>query len=342
MLSGVYWKCHMKNLIKNQQEKAQLYFAAIVFINLAILCTVITGIAMGLRGYISDTKYAYQYVTCCDSICLKCFFTLHTLFMLVPWGCIAILFVGICMAIYKMLSILLLSYTFTRSLTSPLSLNYNPKLKNILSSIRLYNHVVLLDNSNLRCAFTSGLWKPKIYLSTGICSYLTTKELLAVILHEIHHKNNKVPLKLFIIQVLHALNFFLPINPYLLNIFSSASEKAADDNAINFSREPLELASALVKLSKSNAVNIISPPVSFYRGHEIVEDRIRRLVGHQTIPSHFGNTLSFLKKEARLCLSCFLSLFITLTICLSLFYKPVLSAHTMDCKTKTCHMIKCG
>ena len=101
-------------------------------------------------------------------------------------------------------------YTFTYL---PLSLNYNPKLKNILSSIRLYNHVVLLDNSNLRCAFTSGLWKPKIYLSTGICSYLTTKELLAVILHEIHHKNNKVPLKLFIIQVLHALNFFLPMKP---------------------------------------------------------------------------------------------------------------------------------
>ena len=115
MLSGVYWKCHMKNLIKNQQEKAQLYFAAIVFINLAILCTVITGIAMGLRGYISDTKYAYQYVTCCDSICLKCFFTLRTLFMLVPWGCIAIFFVGICGYLQNAFHIIteLHFYTFT-------------------------------------------------------------------------------------------------------------------------------------------------------------------------------------------------------------------------------------
>lgn len=331
----------MKYLIKNQHEKAQLYFAVIVFINFAILCVVITGIAIGLGGYISDTMHAYKSITCCGSVCLKCLFTLHTLSMILPWGCIAILFIGICVAIYKMLSILSLNYTFTRSLATPLSINNLPELKNILSGMNLYNYIVLLDNK-LCYAFTSGLWKPKIYLSTGICSYLTTKELLAVVLHETHHKNNKVPLKLFIIQVLHALNFFLPINSYLFNLFSSASEKAADDNAVNFSREPLELASALVKLSKSNTVNFISPPASFYRGRGTVEDRIKRLLETRETSRYFGRTHSFSKKEIRFFLSCFLSLFIAATICLSLFFKPFMYVHAIGCKAKTCNMVKCG
>ena len=332
----------MKYFFNNQQEKAQLYFATIVFINFVILCIVITGIAIGIKGYISDTKSAYDTVTCCGSICLKCFFTLHTFSIMFPWCCIIILFVGICMAIHKTCLMLSRNYTFTLSTALPVFLNNHPKLKNLISNEHLCSQVVLLDNAKLRFAFTSGIWKPKIYLSKGICSYLTIKELLAVILHEKHHKDNNVPLKLFIIQVLYALNFFLPINHYLLNLFSVASEKAADDNAVNFSREPLELASALVKLSKSNAISITSPHISFYSRREVLEDRIKRLLEPQGTSTDFGKARLFPRKEACFYLSCLLSFFVMATIFLSLFYKPVTSNHTMGCKTKMCRMVKCG
>ena len=63
----------MNNLIKTQRGKALLYFTLIVFINLTILSIIIIGIGLGIKGYISDTRFAYEAVTCCGSICSKCF-----------------------------------------------------------------------------------------------------------------------------------------------------------------------------------------------------------------------------------------------------------------------------
>ena len=121
--------------------------------------------------------------------------------------------------------------------------------------------------------------------------------------------------------MLHALNFFLPINRYLINQYSSASEKAADDSAINFSREPLELASALVKLSKSKLMDTLSPSAAFAKEQNIVEDRISRLLETHRLLPYLGKT--------HLYLSCIASVFIAATICLSLFSKSFNHIHTL-------------
>lgn len=323
----------MKDLIESQQGKARLYFAQTLFINLSILSVLVTGIMIGVKGYISNTKFTYETVTCCGSICSKCFFTFHTFFTVLPWVCIVMFLIGIYRAIHKAFFMLSRNHRCIRSFT-PLPIENHRKLKKILPSIHLDSQLVLLDNNNLSYAFTSGLWKPKIYLSTGICSYLTTKELLAVILHEIDHKRNRAPLKLFVIQIIQALNFFLPINPYLLNLYSSASEKAADDTAVNTSGESLALASALVKLSKPSMMTMLCPSVAFSIGQSVVEDRIRRLLEPQVVPPCFRKKYVYL--------SFLLSLFIALTICFSLFYKPFIYAHASGCKIRSCHMLVCG
>lgn len=323
----------MKYLIDGQQGKAQLYFSLIVFINLVIFSVIVTGVVIGIKGYISDTKCAYEAVTCCGSVCSKCFFTLRTLTTVLPWICIAILFTGICMAIHKLFLMLSWNYRFVRSLT-PLSIENRSELKTFLPSVHLYNQLVLFDNDVLRYAFTSGLWKPKIYLSTGICSYLTAKELRTVILHETHHIINKAPLMLFIIRILCALNFFLPVNRYLLNLYSSACEKAADDAAVNISGEPLELASALLKLSRSYSPAALYSTVAFSRGQRIVEDRIMRLLEPQVVPPCFGRAASYLL--------CLLSFLIAVTISFPLYWKFFTPLEKIGCKTKVCHMIKCG
>ncbi|MCF6155673.1 MAG: hypothetical protein E3K36_10550 [Candidatus Brocadia sp.] len=324
----------MKHVIKSQQGKAQLYFLLIVFINLIIFFVIVTGVAIGIKGYISDTKFAYEAVTCCGSVCSRCFFTLRTLATALPWICIAILFTGICMAIHKVFLMLSWNYRFISSIT-PLSIENRSELNKVLFHSHLYNQLVLFDNGELRYAFTSGLWNPKIYLSTGICSYLTAKELRTVILHETHHIRNNAPLKHFVLQILCVLNFFLPINRCLLNLYSSVCEKAADDAAASISGEPLELASALLKLSSSHTLAALYSTVPFSsRGQRITEDRIMRLLEPQAAPPYLGRTSSYL--------SCLLSLFIVVTICLSLFYQVFTSSDRIGCKTRVCHMVQCG
>lgn len=323
----------MKHVIEGQQGKAQLYFSLIVFINLVIFTVIVTGAVIGIKGYISDTKSTYEAVTCCGSVCSKCFFTLRTIVTALPWICIVTLFTGICMGIQKLFLMLSWNYRFIRSLT-PLSIGNRSELKKFLLPAHLYEQLVLFDNSEQRYAFTSGLWKPKIYVSTGVCSYLTKKEFRTVILHEIHHVKNKAPLKLFVLQILCAFNFFLPINRRLLTLYSSVCEKAADDAAVNISGEPLELASALLKLSRSHTPAALYSTVAFSGGQKIIEDRIMRLLEPQAAPPRFGKTSSYL--------SCLLSFFIIITICLPLFSKFFTSIDRIGCKTKVCHMVRCG
>lgn len=323
----------MKHLIRTEQGKAQCYFVLIVFVNIVVLSIITTGIGIGIKGYIFDAKSTYKSITCCGSICSKCFFTLHTAASIIPWVCMAIFLIGICKALHKTFFLLFYNYNFTCSRLA-LPVESHPKLKIILHSTQVDNQVVLLNNNDLHYAFTLGLWKPKTYLSTGICSYLTMQELLGVILHEEHHKRNKDPLKLFLIQIFYALNFFLPINRYLLNQYSCASERAADDSAVNLLQEPLDLASALVKMCKSRNMPTLHPLISSFKGQNIVEERIKRLLMPE-MPVPDSQTTYW-------CLSGFLSSFIATAIYVSLFYSPLVHADAGECKTRICHMNVCS
>ncbi len=323
----------MSQLAKNNDRKAHAYFTMMVGINLVVLLIVVAGMVTGTKGYIADTLFTYHAVTCCGSVCSQCFFTLHTFFAALPWLCIVILFVGIFLAVRRTFSMVFWNYRFIRPLI-PLPVENHPRLREILPRIPLNGQLVLFENNKLCYAFTSGVLKPNIYLSTGLCSYLTTKELLSVAVHEAYHTKDKAPLKLFIARMFHALNFFLPINSYLLNGYITASELAADDAALHTSGEPLELASALVKLSKHNNLNTRSPVALFFKGTAIVEDRLQRLLAPETPAPCCG--------KAYLCLAYILSLFTAVSICLTLFHKSFISDHTMECKTKVCHTAVCG
>ncbi len=323
----------MSHLANNNERKAHTYFTMMIGINLVVLVIVIAVMVMGIGGYIADTLFTYHAVTCCGSVCSQCFFTMHTFFTTLPWLCIMILFVGISLAVRRTFSMVSRNYRFIRPLI-PMPIENHPRLKKILSHVRLDGQLVLFENSTLRYAFTSGILKPKIYLSTGLCSYLTTKELLAVAVHEAHHTKDRAPLKLFIARIFHALNFFLPINAYLLNGYIAASEMAADDAALHTSGEPLELASALVKLSRHNNMDILSAAALFFKGTAIVEDRLRRLLSPETPPPCRG--------KACLCLASVVSLFAAVLICLTLFHKSFTTDRPMECKTKVCHTAVCS
>jgi BlaR1 peptidase M56 len=81
-------------------------------------------------------------------------------------------------------------------------------------------------------AFSAGLLKPRVYLSSGALQTLQTAELAAVVEHEVHHCHHRDPLRLLIVQVLSDALFFLPVMHRLGERYRTLAELAADEAAV--------------------------------------------------------------------------------------------------------------
>lgn len=137
-------------------------------------------------------------------------------------------------------------------------------------------------------------------------------------------------------QIFSALNFFLPINNYLVRLYKICSEKAADDAALQVMNEPLELASALLKLSGYNTQNMMQIAISSFSSEpEILEDRIRRLIEPKSSSSCKG------KLFAIPCYLSVVSFFFAAIIFSSIFSHTYLLKNKDECKESNCHMVEC-
>ncbi len=108
------------------------------------------------------------------------------------------------------------------------------------------------------------------------------EEVRAVMLHEIHHRKNKDPLRSLLLDLARDAFFYLPIGGWQARRFHHMRELAADDAVLNRTGAPLELASALLKVAwHGNDVDLrAAQPASIIggRGGGSAEGRIRRLV----------------------------------------------------------------
>jgi len=136
--------------------------------------------------------------------------------------------------------------------------------------------IVLIKDDLLQLAFTHGLFRPRVYISSGLIHHLTRSELNGVILHELYHKRHRDPLRFFLLSLLRDTFFYIPIGYYLLRLLHSLRERAADDAAVSKMDEPVGLASALVKIARFGNKMAIEP--ASIRGLGSVEGRIKRLV----------------------------------------------------------------
>lgn len=127
-------------------------------------------------------------------------------------------------------------------------------------------------------ALTAGLWRPQVILSEGMVSSLSAEELRAVLFHELGHLQSRDPLRLGVAQFLADVLWFLPVARSLARDFVDAIEEGADDQAVMVTRQPLDLASALVKTARAGLVSAI-PLASSLAGNLSVEDRVKRLLG---------------------------------------------------------------
>lgn len=134
--------------------------------------------------------------------------------------------------------------------------------------------VILIKDNTIQVAFTHGLFRPRVYISSGLIKGLTRSELNAVVLHELHHKRNKDPLRFFLLSILKDTFFYLPIWHYIFKSLHEIREKMADDMAVFTTKEPVALASAIVKVARSGRLAI--EPVSIRGG--MLEARVKRLI----------------------------------------------------------------
>lgn len=274
----------MKNIpIQLEHIRTKRYFWIIILTGSLFISLISCWSFLGIPKILNSTQIVYQVSTCTGNICSKCLFSTPVLLVFMAWLGLSILCTGVIRALYNS-CIMVSKDRMLRNGLHPVSVRNIPSLYKLICQMNLPENIFLpFQNDSLKFAFTSGVMRPKIFLSTGICKYLTTKELRLVILHELYHHREKDPLKNYVISIVREFLFFVPFVHVMVRVFSDANEKAADDHAVKISRDPLELASTLIKMGKaSHPENPVL--VSSITGFQNLEKRIKRLAG-LTYPS---------------------------------------------------------
>lgn len=108
--------------------------------------------------------------------------------------------------------------------------NKNRKIINIATTFKIPSALITIIDDSRLIAFSSIMpWISNgIYLSTGACKILSQKQLSAVVLHELHHWQQKDPLKQLSLKIAAEVFFFLPSIRDLLNHWQLKAELAAD------------------------------------------------------------------------------------------------------------------
>ncbi|MCG3210271.1 MAG: Protease HtpX [Anaerolineae bacterium] len=150
------------------------------------------------------------------------------------------------------------------------------RLKRLLTAHRLTPaHIVYLNLSTVH-VFCLGLWRPRVWLTSGLVTTLTDPELNAVLAHEAHHLRQRDPLRLVMGRAIASAFFFLPLMGALARRAELGCELAADSAAIAFLGDDLPLLCALQKLLALPAGQI--PRAATITAFNITEARLRRLL----------------------------------------------------------------
>lgn len=99
-------------------------------------------------------------------------------------------------------------------------------------------------------AFTMGFINPKIVVTTGLMHFLSEEEFQAVIAHEVYHKENRDPLKVFLLSLSSSTMWYIPIQKWFYHQYQVIQEVLADEFAIKQQDTAINLGSALLKMLK--------------------------------------------------------------------------------------------
>jgi len=173
-----------------------------------------------------------------------------------------------------------------------------PGLSKVLSELKAEDITVRVSDEDNVTAFTYGVLNPTICLSKGLIDSLGDGEFTALIAHEIGHVRRRDNLAIFVALFVRDFLWLLPISHHLFAIFVREKEYAADDFAVSLTKNPLDLAGAIVSVAKAvRGRNTLSPAyAAFLPGKATAKTRINRLLGSddKVKPSLFGLLISLM------------------------------------------------
>jgi len=155
-----------------------------------------------------------------------------------------------------------------------------PRLGAILGNLDATRVRVRVADDSAISAFTYGVIKPTICLSSGLIRSLNDSELAALVAHEVGHIKRRDNLAIFLALFIRDFLWPLPISHQLFAIFVSEKEFAADDFAVRMTGDPVELAGAIVSVAKAvHSKKALSPAyATFFSNKATAKTRIHRLL----------------------------------------------------------------
>jgi Zn-dependent protease with chaperone function len=134
----------------------------------------------------------------------------------------------------------------------------------------------VLDGSPMP-AFTTGWWRPSIYVDASLAQQLSDAQLAAVLAHEHAHVIRRDPARLTLLRALGCLFFWLPALRRLSDDVADDAEVIADDFAAR--GNAVALASAILAMAQWR--NVVSPSTTMvgFQRNAMLDRRIHRLLG---------------------------------------------------------------
>lgn len=126
-------------------------------------------------------------------------------------------------------------------------------------------------------AFTAGLIRPRVFVSSDLEHSLGAVGLQCVMAHEAHHVRRRDPLRLSVYRFLGCLLFWMPGLKALVADITDDAEIEADDGAAGVGS--IELAAAILSLASDPRYGSGPPAAVGFHAESLTERRIRRLAG---------------------------------------------------------------
>ena len=181
----------------------------------------------------------------------------------------------------------------TRKLNNQKITYHSSVLSKLARKINLKDDILVVKNSQ-PIALCYGLFRPKIYISTGLLNTMSSNELEAILKHEKHHLEHKDNRSILFSHIVQNTFPFIPILSDLVNNFRIEREIAADAYAAAGGKHQL-VASALKKLLKGRQPVFAYFPS--FGAEDTIRARINSLFFKKKYSSHYStknSVLSFL------------------------------------------------
>jgi beta-lactamase regulating signal transducer with metallopeptidase domain len=117
-------------------------------------------------------------------------------------------------------------------------------------NIKKLASILLTDSINVPCI--TGYLKPVVLMPLALTTYLSVKEIEAILLHELAHLKRNDYLINLLQQIVTVILFFNPFILLMNRIVSSERENSCDDLVVDHTGSPLVYAQALLKIQENN------------------------------------------------------------------------------------------